>query len=37
MERISWTEKITNVEALKRVGESRTIVDNIFRKRAMGY
>ena len=29
MERISWTEKITNEEVLRRVGENRSMVETI--------
>ena len=31
MERISWTEKITNEEVFRRVGESRTMMMTIVR------
>ena len=33
MEKISWTEKITNEEVLKRVGEERQVVKLISRKK----
>ena len=33
MERISWTEKITNEEVLRRVGESRTMMRTIVRRK----
>ena len=33
MERISWTEKITNEEILRRVGESRTMMMTIVRRK----
>ena len=33
MERISWTEKITNEEVLRRVGESRTMMMTIARRK----
>ena len=33
MERISWTEKITNEEVLRRVGESRTMMMTIVRRK----
>ena len=39
MERISWTEKITNEEVLRRVGEKRTMVEKILwrKKNWMGH
>ena len=33
MERISWTEKITNEEVLRRVGEKRSMVETIVRRK----
>ena len=33
IERISWTEKVTNVEVLRRVGEKRTMAETIVRKK----
>ena len=33
MERISWTEKITNEEVLRRVGEKRSMVETIIRRK----
>ena len=33
MERISWSEKITNEEILRRVGEKRSMVETIVRKK----
>ena len=33
MERISWTEKITNEEVLRRVGEERTMLATIVRRK----
>ena len=36
MERISWTEKITNEEVLRRVGEKRSMVETIVRTRKIG-
>ena len=33
MERISWTEKITNEEVLRRVGEKRSMVEIIVRRK----
>ena len=32
IERISWTEKITNEEVLRRVGEKRSMVETIVRR-----
>ena len=33
MERISWTEKITNEEILRKVGEKRSMVETIVRRK----
>ena len=33
MERISWTDKITNEEVLRRVGEKRSMVETIVRRK----
>ena len=33
MERISWTDKITNEEVLRRVGEKRIMVETIARRK----
>ena len=33
MERISWTEKITNEEVLRRVGEKRSMVETMIRRK----
>ena len=33
MERISWTKKITNEEVLRRVGEKRSMVETIVRRK----
>ena len=33
MERISWTEKVTNEEVLRRVGEKRTMAETIVRRK----
>ena len=33
MECISWTEKITNAEVLRRVGEKRSMVETIVRRK----
>ena len=33
MERISWTEKITKEEVLRRVGEERTMLATVVRKK----
>jgi len=37
MERISWKEKITNMNVLMRVEESKTIVDTIVRRKLDGH
>ena len=34
MERIKWSEKVTNEEVLKHTGEKRTLLNNIIRKKA---
>ena len=34
MEKIKWSEKATNEEVLKRVGEKRTLQNNILRRKA---
>ena len=33
MERISWTEKVTNEEGLRRIGEKRTMAETIIRRK----
>ena len=33
MERISWTDKITNEEVLRRVGEKRSMAETIVRRK----
>jgi len=33
MERISWTDKITNEEVLRRVGEKRCMVETIVQRK----
>ena len=37
MERISWTEKITSEEVLRRVGEKRSMVETIVRRKKIGH
>jgi len=34
MEKISWTEHVTNEEVLRRVGEKRTMVDTVWKRKA---
>ena len=34
MEKIKWPEKITNEQVLERVGEKRTLLNNILRRKA---
>ena len=34
MEKISWTERVTNEEVLRRVGEQRTLINTIWRRKA---
>ena len=34
MEKISWTERVRNEEVLRRVGEQRTLINTIWRRKA---
>ena len=34
MEKIKWSEKVTNEQVLDRIGEKRTILNNIIRRKA---
>ena len=34
MENIKWSEKVTNEQVLDRIGEKRTLINNILRKKA---
>ena len=34
MEKIKWSEKVTNEEILERLGEKRTLLNNILRRKA---
>ena len=34
MEKIKWSEKITNEHVLERIGERRTLLNNILRRKA---
>jgi hypothetical protein len=34
MEKIKWSEKITNEQVLGRIGEKRTLINNILRRKA---
>ena len=34
MEKIKWPEKVTNEQVLERIGESRTLLNNILRRTA---
>ena len=34
MEKIKWSEKVTNEQVLERIGEKRTLLNNILRKTA---
>ena len=34
IEKIKWSEKVTNEEVLERIGEKRTLLNNILRKEA---
>ena len=36
MEKISWTEKISNEDVLRRVGETRSMIDTIVRRKKTG-
>ena len=33
MEKIKWSEKVTKEEVLERIGEKRTLLNNILRRR----
>ena len=35
-ERIKWSEKVTNEQVLERIGEKRTLLNNIVRRKASG-
>ena len=34
MEKIKWSEKVTNEQVLERIGEKRTLLNNILRRKA---
>ena len=34
MEKIKWSEKVTNEQVLERIGDKRTLVNNILRRKA---
>ena len=34
MEKIKWREKVTNEQVLDRIGEKRTLINNILRRKA---
>ena len=34
MEKIEWSEKVTNEQVLERIGEKRTLLNNILRRKA---
>ena len=34
MEKIKWSEKVTNEQVLNRIGEKRTLINNILRRKA---
>ena len=34
MEKIKWSEKVTNEQVLDRIGENRTLLNNILRRKA---
>ena len=34
MEKIKWSEKVTNKEVLKRIGEKKTLLNNVLRGKA---
>ena len=34
MEKIKWSEKVTNEQVLERIGEKRTLLSNILRRKA---
>ena len=35
MEKINWSEKVTNEEVLERIGEQRTLLNNILHRKAI--
>ena len=35
MEKIKWSEKVTNEQVLDRIGEKRTLLNNILRRKAI--
>ena len=37
MEKIKWSEKVTNEEVLGRIGEKMTLINNIFRRKVNKY
>ena len=34
MEKIKWSEKVTNEQVIDRIGETRTLLNNILRRKA---
>ena len=34
MKKIKWSEKITNEQVLERIGEKRTLLNNVLRRKA---
>ena len=36
MEKIKWSEKVTNEQVLDRIGEKRTLLNNILRRKTTG-
>ena len=34
MEKINWSEKVTNEQVLEHIGEKRTLLNNILRRKA---
>jgi hypothetical protein len=35
MENVKWSEKVANEKALERIGEKRTLVNNILRRKSI--
>ena len=36
MEKIKWSEKLTNEDKFERIGENRSLLNNILRRKAIG-
>jgi hypothetical protein len=36
MEKTKWSESVTNKEVIERIGEKRTVINNILRRKLIG-